>query len=74
MLNVIDLIKACEVISMIFDSEDFSTHEDRYFGTYDDKKCLKKLYDDFIEDLTSDDREMRRKLRPMLDVIDDLDD
>ena len=73
-LSTLDLIKACEVFSIVFDSEDYSTHEDRYFGTYDDKKCLQTLNDSFIEDLTSDDRDLRRKLRPLLDVIDDLDD
>ena len=65
---------AAEALALIFDSEDYSTHEERYLENDSDKRKLREFYESVVEGLVNDDREKRRKLRPLMDVVEDLDD
>ena len=73
-LETEQLETAAETLALIFDSEDYSTHEERYLETPANKKHLKEFYGAFVEALVSEDRDKRRKLRPLMDVVEDLED
>ena len=59
---------SCEVMSILFDSDDYQTNEERYL-TGDSAQNLSELGDLFIYNLSSEDGDLRRKIRPLLDEI-----
>eukprot|EP00505_MAST-04D_sp_SCG-Rhode-Island_P002180 Stramenopile-MAST_4_protein_2180 len=73
-LQPADWEKAAEALSLVFDSEVFASNEDKYFTGDDDVKHLVQFHDSVIAEMVEDNRDVRRKLRPMLDVVDDLRD
>eukprot|EP00640_Fibrocapsa_japonica_P003611 CAMPEP_0113935416 /NCGR_PEP_ID=MMETSP1339-20121228/2567_1 /TAXON_ID=94617 /ORGANISM="Fibrocapsa japonica" /LENGTH=304 /DNA_ID=CAMNT_0000937563 /DNA_START=183 /DNA_END=1097 /DNA_ORIENTATION=+ /assembly_acc=CAM_ASM_000762 len=68
-LNEGDLLTALTALSLICDTEDFSTYKDtEYLEETEEKEMLSSLHTDVIEDLT-EDWDTRRKIRPLLDYI-----
>jgi hypothetical protein len=65
-----DLLKGAQALAMICDSEDFDVRPGEYIQTDADKRALVSLRDDFIRELTEDDLDIRRSVRPLLDQID----
>jgi hypothetical protein len=63
------LAVACESLSIIFDTDDFQTNEEKYITDETVSSSLGDLGDAFIYDLTSEDSDLRRKIRPLLDEI-----
>ena len=60
---------ACEALSIIFDTDDFQTNEDRYLPNEAVGDMLASLGDDFITDMASENSDLRRRIRPLLDEI-----
>ena len=63
------LAAACEGLSIIFDTDDFQTNEDRYITDDSVGDALAELGDLFIHEMASSSSELRRKIRPLLDEL-----
>jgi len=69
-----DVLTALKTLSMICETEDFQTYKDYdYLQTLDEKETFCILNVDFISDLVSEDWDMRRKIRPLLDFIREIE-
>ena len=60
---------SCEVLSILFDTDDYQTNEERYLKNDNIKNDLCELGDLFVYEMSSDDDDLRRKVRPLLDEI-----
>ena len=63
-----DLVEASEALSLLFESEEFSTHPERYLED-SDKAALIGLKMLFIDDLLKENYDLKVKIRPLLDTI-----
>jgi hypothetical protein len=65
-----DTLKAsCEALSILFDTDDYQTNEDRYITDDAVGDALAELGDLFIQELASGDSDLRRRIRPLLDEL-----
>lgn len=64
-----DLVAAAEAMALLADSEEFRTHPDHYVEDDDGRRAVVTWRELFLSDLV-EDRDVRRQLRPLLDVID----
>eukprot|EP00638_Chattonella_subsalsa_P001083 CAMPEP_0117753926 /NCGR_PEP_ID=MMETSP0947-20121206/12530_1 /TAXON_ID=44440 /ORGANISM="Chattonella subsalsa, Strain CCMP2191" /LENGTH=291 /DNA_ID=CAMNT_0005572929 /DNA_START=239 /DNA_END=1114 /DNA_ORIENTATION=- len=65
-----DILQALTTLAMICDTEDFQTYKDYdYVQTLDEKETFCILNMDFIANMVEDDWDVRRKIRPLLDFI-----
>lgn len=64
-----DLLKAAEALALFVETEDFATYKDKYIASAADCSCLQNIKADCLSAFNSD-FEVRRKIRPLLDAID----
>ena len=62
------LAVSCEVLSIIFDTDDYQTNEDKYMDETIERK-FSELGDLFIYQMSSESSDLRRKIRPLLDEL-----
>lgn len=64
-----DLLKAVEALALFVETEDFSTYKDKYISSAADSACLQSIKTDCLLAYNSD-FDVKRKIRPLLDTID----
>lgn len=64
-----DVMKCLESLSLFVETEDFSTYKDKYIASASDSACLQTIKTECLSAYDSD-FEVRRKIRPLLDAID----
>jgi hypothetical protein len=47
-----DLRKGAEALAVLFDTEEYGMHPDRFFDDMDGKRALASLRDDFLEQVS----------------------
>jgi hypothetical protein len=60
---------SCEALAILFDTDDYQTNEEKYLTSDNVSIELGNLGDTFIYEMSSEDSELRRKIRPLLDEI-----
>ena len=65
----VTLAVACEGLSILFDTDDYQTNEEKYISNEKVSDTLSQLGDLFIYEMSSEDGDFRRKIRPLLDEI-----
>ncbi|ETV71902.1 hypothetical protein H257_13032 [Aphanomyces astaci] len=65
-----DVIVACEVLALLCDTEDFQTHGPSYVSSAQTCRDLRAIQEDILDGLM-EDLDMRKKLRPLLDVVNE---
>jgi hypothetical protein len=61
-----DLRKGAEALAVLFDTEEYGMHPDRFVEDVEAKRALAALKEDFLEQF-SEDMDQRRAIRPLLD-------
>ena len=59
---------SCECLAILFDTDDYQTNEERYVNEESGNQ-LGNLGDLFIYDMSSEDNDLRRKIRPLMDEV-----
>ena len=62
---------ALEFLSLTFDSEAYSCRPESFMPEDKLDDYLQEVGERYVRPLTDDDRDMRRRLRPLLDEIED---
>ena len=62
---------ALEFLALAFDSEAYSCRPESFMDGDELNNCLQEIEERDVRALTEDDRDMRRRLRPLLDEIED---
>ncbi|KAG7400498.1 hypothetical protein PHYBOEH_005526 [Phytophthora boehmeriae] len=68
LLSAADVAVGAEVLALICSTEDFDSHEDYYVDSPEAESALVSFYDDYLEEAT-EDIDMRKRLRPLLDAV-----
>ncbi|KAG9404084.1 hypothetical protein AC1031_005622 [Aphanomyces cochlioides] len=64
-----DVHAAMVVLALMCDTEDFQTHAESYLPSSATRRSLSALQDEVLDELTHDDLDTRKELRPLLDVV-----
>ncbi|TMW63083.1 hypothetical protein Poli38472_005701 [Pythium oligandrum] len=67
-LRMADISAGVETLALLSSTEDFQTHSDLYIDALETESALRSLKDDFLDAVT-EDIDVRKRLRPLLDVI-----
>lgn len=70
-LPVSDVAAGVEALALMCGTEDFQSHSDHYVDSSETEQALLSLKDDYLDEAT-EDIDVRKRLRPLLDVIQQL--
>ncbi|DAZ94462.1 TPA: hypothetical protein N0F65_003498 [Lagenidium giganteum] len=71
LLSPADVTAGVEALALISGSEDFQSHSEHYIDSLETESALLSIKDDFLDELT-EDIDLRKQLRPLLDVINQI--
>ncbi|GAB9467955.1 hypothetical protein Gpo141_00005283 [Globisporangium polare] len=68
LLSSADIAVGVETLALLCATEDFQSHSDRYVDSRETEVALLTLKDEYLDEAT-EDADVRKRLRPLLDVI-----
>uniref|UniRef100_K3X8B5 Uncharacterized protein n=1 Tax=Globisporangium ultimum (strain ATCC 200006 / CBS 805.95 / DAOM BR144) TaxID=431595 RepID=K3X8B5_GLOUD len=68
LLSSTDVAVGVETLALLCSTEDFQSHPDHYVDSFETEAALLALKDEYLDDAI-EDLDMRKRLRPLLDVV-----